>query len=54
MVMVVINPALELEPAMKNLFLTLVLALGVLGSAVAVSAISSTHAAACPEGSSGC
>jgi hypothetical protein len=39
---------------MKSLILALMLALAVLGGAVAVSTINSTHVAACPPGSSGC
>jgi hypothetical protein len=39
---------------MKKLTLALALAFAVLGSAVAVSTLSSTHVAACPYGSPNC
>jgi hypothetical protein len=39
---------------MKKLALALALALAVVGGAVAVSALSSTHVAACPQGTSDC
>jgi hypothetical protein len=39
---------------MKKLFLALMLAFAVIGGAVAVSALSSTHVAACPQGTPNC
>jgi hypothetical protein len=39
---------------MKKVALALALAFAVVGGAVAVSAVSSTHVAACPTGSSNC
>ena len=39
---------------MKKLALALALAFAVIGGAVAVSAVSSTHVAACPGNSSNC
>jgi hypothetical protein len=39
---------------MKKLVLSLMLAFALLGGAVSVAAVSSTHVAACPANSSGC
>ena len=53
MAMVVINPAPELEPAMKNLVLALLLAFAVLGGAVAVSTVTANSAYADGSGNGG-
>jgi hypothetical protein len=45
---------LNREHPMKNLVLAFALAFAVLGGAVSVAAVSSTHVAACPANSSGC
>jgi hypothetical protein len=45
---------LEPEPLMKRGFVAFAVAVAVLGGTVALSALSTTHVAACPQGSSNC